>query len=113
MVDDTAGDAPNLRMPVRMLLVDTPEVTARSAQRAAGSVIDQEVAQLAEWIRHATPRHGTARLAAPFVIYPSVPDAANTPEASPLARSAAAGGLSGWRRIVNIGSTCIVRASVA
>ncbi|QGN49768.1 nuclease [Micromonospora sp. WMMC415] len=49
LVDVTDGDTPNLRMPVRMLSVDTPEVTARSAQRA--SEIDQEFAQLADWIR--------------------------------------------------------------
>ncbi|MFG2059429.1 thermonuclease family protein [Micromonospora sp. NPDC048930] len=49
LVDVTDGDTPNLRMPVRMLSVDTPEVTARSPQRA--SEIDQEFAQLAEWIR--------------------------------------------------------------
>jgi hypothetical protein len=37
-------------MPIRMLSVDTPEVTARSPERAAA--IDQEFAQLAEWIGH-------------------------------------------------------------
>jgi pimeloyl-ACP methyl ester carboxylesterase len=36
-------------MPVRMLSVDTPEVTARTDDRAAR--IDQEFQQLAEWIR--------------------------------------------------------------
>jgi endonuclease YncB( thermonuclease family) len=49
LVDVTDGDTPNLRMPVRMLSVDTPEVTARSAQRAAE--IDQDFKQLAAWIR--------------------------------------------------------------
>lgn len=49
LVDVTDGDTPNLRMPVRMLSVDTPDVTARSGQRA--SEIDQEFAQLAQWIR--------------------------------------------------------------
>ncbi|MGH3760030.1 thermonuclease family protein [Actinophytocola sp.] len=48
LVDITDGDTPNIRMPVRMLSVDTPEVTARSDTRAA--VIDQEFAQLAVWI---------------------------------------------------------------
>ena len=48
LVDVTDGDTPNLRMPVRMLSVDTPEVTARSDQRA--KAIDQEFAQLADWI---------------------------------------------------------------
>jgi endonuclease YncB( thermonuclease family) len=49
LVDVTDGDTPNLRMPVRMLSVDTPEVTARTAHRAGE--IDHEFAQLAEWIR--------------------------------------------------------------
>jgi len=48
LVDVTDGDTPNIRLPVRMLSVDTPEVTARSDQRA--QAIDQEFAQLAEWI---------------------------------------------------------------
>lgn len=48
LVDVTDGDTPNIRMPVRMLSVDTPEVTARTEQRAAE--IDQEFKQLAEWI---------------------------------------------------------------
>jgi endonuclease YncB( thermonuclease family) len=48
LVDVTDGDTPNIRMPIRMLSVDTPEVTARTQNRAAA--IDQELAQLAEWI---------------------------------------------------------------
>jgi endonuclease YncB( thermonuclease family) len=48
LVDITDGDTPNIRMPVRMLSVDTPEVTARSDSRA--QVIDQEFTQLAQWI---------------------------------------------------------------
>ena len=48
LVDISDGDTPNVRMPIRMLSVDTPEVTARSAARAAA--IDAEFAQLAEWI---------------------------------------------------------------
>jgi endonuclease YncB( thermonuclease family) len=47
-VDVTDGDTPNIRMPIRMLSVDTPEVTARTPARAAA--VDQEFAQLAEWI---------------------------------------------------------------
>jgi hypothetical protein len=35
LVDVTDGDTPNLRMPVRMLSVDTPEVTADTAAGAA------------------------------------------------------------------------------
>jgi endonuclease YncB( thermonuclease family) len=49
LIDVTDGDTPNLRMPVRMLSVDTPEVTARTPARA--TVVDKEFAQLAEWIR--------------------------------------------------------------
>lgn len=48
LVDITDGDTPNIRMPVRMLSVDTPEVTARTAAGAAR--IDEKFAQLAQWI---------------------------------------------------------------
>lgn len=48
LVDITDGDTPNIRMPVRLLSVDTPEVTARSDARA--QVIDREFGQLAQWI---------------------------------------------------------------
>ena len=48
LVDVTDGDTPNVRMPIRMLSIDTPEVTARSEQRA--QAIDQEFLQLADWI---------------------------------------------------------------
>jgi endonuclease YncB( thermonuclease family) len=48
LVDVTDGDTPNIRMPIRMLSVDTPEVTAKTPARAAA--VDQEFAQLAEWI---------------------------------------------------------------
>jgi hypothetical protein len=59
LVDVTDGDTPNLRMPVRMLSVDTPEVTARTEERA--SAIDQEFLQLVEWIRE-----GLAPIEAPL-----------------------------------------------
>jgi endonuclease YncB( thermonuclease family) len=49
LVDLSDGDTPNVRMPIRMLSVDTPETTARTPTRAAA--IDAEFAQLAEWIR--------------------------------------------------------------
>ena len=49
LVDVSDGDTPNIRMPVRMLSVDTPEVTARSAEGA--SRIDGEFHELAGWIR--------------------------------------------------------------
>ncbi|MGH3837569.1 MAG: hypothetical protein ACRDSF_17975 [Pseudonocardiaceae bacterium] len=48
LVDVMDGDTPNIRMPIRMLSVDTPEVTARSEQRVR--TIDEEFRQLAEWI---------------------------------------------------------------
>jgi endonuclease YncB( thermonuclease family) len=48
LVDLSDGDTPNIRMPIRMLSVDTPEVTARTEVRA--TAIDQELKQLAEWI---------------------------------------------------------------
>lgn len=52
LVDISDGDTPNIRMPIRMLSVDTPEVTARSEARAA--VVDTEFAQLAEWMTDGT-----------------------------------------------------------
>jgi len=49
LVDVTDGDTPNIRMPVRMLSVDTPEVTAGSPDGARR--VDEKFGQLAEWIR--------------------------------------------------------------
>lgn len=49
LVDVSDGDTPNIRMPVRMLSIDTPEVTARSDESAAR--IDTEFLQLATWMR--------------------------------------------------------------
>lgn len=49
LVDVSDGDTPNIRMPIRMLSIDTPEVTARSADRAA--TIDSNFTTLASWIR--------------------------------------------------------------
>jgi endonuclease YncB( thermonuclease family) len=48
LVDVSDGDTPNIRMPVRMLSVDTPEVTARSA--AGATRVDAAFAELAGWI---------------------------------------------------------------
>lgn len=59
LVDVTDGDTPNIRMPVRMLSVDTPEVTAKTEARAAA--IDHEFTNLAQWIRD-----GTAPIEAPL-----------------------------------------------
>lgn len=49
LVDVTDGDTPNVRMPIRMLSVDTPESTAGS-EEGAGRV-DGRFAELATWIR--------------------------------------------------------------
>jgi endonuclease YncB( thermonuclease family) len=48
LVDITDGDTPNIRMPIRMLSVDTPEVTAKT--EAGAAKVDAKLAQLAEWI---------------------------------------------------------------
>ena len=48
-IDKSDGDTPNIRMPIRMLSVDTPEVTARSLNGAAN--VDAKFGQLAEWMR--------------------------------------------------------------
>jgi endonuclease YncB( thermonuclease family) len=62
LVDVTDGDTPNVRMPIRMLSVDTPEVTARSAARAGK--VDEEFAELAAWIRA-----GQAPISAAYAAY--------------------------------------------
>lgn len=49
LVDVSDGDTPNIRMPIRMLSIDTPEVTARSENGAQR--VDGEFQQLAAWIR--------------------------------------------------------------
>ncbi len=49
LVDVSDGDTPNISMPIRMLSIDTPEVTARSANGAKR--VDNEFRQLASWIR--------------------------------------------------------------
>ncbi len=49
LVDVSDGDTPNIRMPIRMLSIDTPEVTAKSVGRAG--VVDDEFMQLVGWIR--------------------------------------------------------------
>lgn len=48
LVDVTDGDTPNIRMPVRMLSIDTPEVTAGSAAGAAR--VDARFRELRQWI---------------------------------------------------------------
>ncbi|NQZ30818.1 MAG: nuclease [Oceanospirillaceae bacterium] len=49
LTDISDGDTPNIRMPIRMLSIDTPEVTARSERGAAR--VDAKFAQLALWIK--------------------------------------------------------------
>lgn len=49
LVDVTDGDTPTFRMPIRMLSVDTPEVTARTDAGAAK--VDEQFTNLAGWIR--------------------------------------------------------------
>jgi endonuclease YncB( thermonuclease family) len=48
-VDVTDGDTPNIRMPVRMLSVDTPEVTADT--EIGARKVDEKFKTLAVWIR--------------------------------------------------------------
>ena len=48
LVDVSDGDTPNIRMPVRMLSIDTPEVTARSDNGARK--VDVKFAELRQWI---------------------------------------------------------------
>lgn len=64
LVDVTDGDTPNIRMPVRMLSVDTPEVTARSLEGATR--VDQEFQQLVSWINEG--RAPISRSYAEFVV---------------------------------------------
>jgi endonuclease YncB( thermonuclease family) len=47
-IDTHDGDTPNIRVPVRMLSIDTPETTAQTSAGAAR--VDEKLAQLAEWI---------------------------------------------------------------
>ncbi|MDT0341357.1 nuclease [Streptomyces litchfieldiae] len=49
LADFHDGDTPKIKMPVRMLSVDTPEVTAKTPEKA--EKIDQNFLQLAAWIR--------------------------------------------------------------
>jgi len=49
LVSVSDGDTPNIRMPIRMLSIDTPEVTARSAKGAAK--VDAQLKELAQWIK--------------------------------------------------------------
>ncbi|MEL6678397.1 MAG: nuclease [Pseudomonadota bacterium] len=48
LVDVSDGDTPNIRMPIRMLSIDTPEVTAGSERGAAR--VDGRFAELVGWI---------------------------------------------------------------
>lgn len=52
LVDVSDGDTPNIRMPVRMLSIDTPEVTARSESGAER--INARFAELVAWLKDGT-----------------------------------------------------------
>jgi hypothetical protein len=58
----TDRDIPNIRMPIRMLSVNTPDVTARTEQRTLA--VDTEFAQPAEWIVR-----GRAPISAPLASF--------------------------------------------
>lgn len=60
--DVSDGDTPNIRMPIRMLSIDTPEVTARSSTGAVKA--DGEFQELAGWIKD-----GKAPVEKPFADY--------------------------------------------
>ncbi|SHH18975.1 thermonuclease family protein [Marivita hallyeonensis] len=62
LVDVSDGDTPNIRMPIRMLSVDTPEVTAKSDAGAARR--DADFDELAAWIRQ-----GDAPVSQDFATY--------------------------------------------
>lgn len=50
LVDVSDGDTPNIRMPIRMLSIDTPEVAAKS--QGGAIKIDDKFKQLAVWIKN-------------------------------------------------------------
>jgi endonuclease YncB( thermonuclease family) len=50
LIDVSDGDTPNIRMPIRMLSIDTPEVTAKS--EAGASKVDAQFKELSEWIKN-------------------------------------------------------------
>lgn len=62
LVDVSDGDTPNIRMPIRMLSIDTPEVTARSDTGA--QKVNDKFAQLVRWLKD-----GTAPVTASFRDY--------------------------------------------
>ncbi len=49
LTDVSDGDTPNVRMPIRMLSIDTPEVTARSENGAIK--VDEKFKELTAWIK--------------------------------------------------------------
>lgn len=52
LVDISDGDTPNIRMPVRMLSIDTPEVTAKTHSGAKN--VDAKFEKLSKWIDNST-----------------------------------------------------------
>ncbi|WP_197379915.1 thermonuclease family protein [Mycolicibacterium mengxianglii] len=75
LLDIHDGDTPAIRMPVRMLSIDTPEVTAGSVAGAAR--IDQRFAQLAEWIESRPDDVPISRRFADYLL-PKLTDAPGT-----------------------------------
>lgn len=49
LTDVSDGDTPNVRMPIRMLSIDTPEITAKSDSGA--NKVDEKFRKLAKWIK--------------------------------------------------------------
>lgn len=74
-IDTHDGDTPSVRMPVRMLSIDTPEITAKTADGAAR--VDERLAQLAEWI---TDRPNDVPITGRYAAYllPKITGAAGT-----------------------------------
>ena len=62
LVDVHDGDTPSVRMSVRMLSIDTPEITAISADGALN--VDRKFADLAQWITEGAHHRGARRAGA-------------------------------------------------
>jgi endonuclease YncB( thermonuclease family) len=65
-IDTHDGDTPNIRMPVRMLSIDTPEITAVTDEGA--KKVDEKLAQLAEWIQQRPADVPISRRLADFLL---------------------------------------------
>lgn len=65
-IDNHDGDTPNIRMPVRMLSIDTPEITAGTADGA--TKVDAKLLQLADWIQQRPADVPISRRLADFLL---------------------------------------------